>query len=87
MLDLMPSVQTSHPSTVLKLLTRTISSAHSEDGSFSDLKIVSNDGKEFNVHKLVLCSMSKFFRAACTVEMKVSLEIVPELCKSSFGDY
>lgn len=44
-----------------------------ENGAFSDLKIVSGDEKEFNVHKLVLCAKSSFFYAACTVEMRVSL--------------
>ena len=30
------------------------------------------DGKEFNVHKVVLCGHSSFFYSACTVDMKVS---------------
>jgi len=45
-----------------------------ETGDFSDLKIVSGDGKEFNVHKVVMCTQSQFFRAACTVDMKVSVD-------------
>ena len=45
-----------------------------EDGSFSDLKVVSSDGKVFNVHKVVLCTQSPYFRAACTIDMKVGHE-------------
>jgi len=41
-------------------------------GTFSDLKLVCGDGKEFNVHKVVLCGHSSFFHSACTIDMKVS---------------
>jgi len=36
------------------------------------LKIICGDGKEFNVHKAIVCPQSTYFRAACTLPMKVS---------------
>lgn len=46
-----------------------------QTGFMSDLKLISGDGKLFDVHKLVLCTQSDFFMAACTVDMKVGLTL------------
>ncbi|KAJ5813613.1 uncharacterized protein N7503_000363 [Penicillium pulvis] len=43
-----------------------------ERGEYSDLKLVCDDGTKFDVHKLMLCSKSPVFRAACTGNFKES---------------
>ncbi|PIG84610.1 hypothetical protein AARAC_010919 [Aspergillus arachidicola] len=43
-----------------------------EQGDYTDLKIVC-DGVELNVHKIILCSQSPVFRAACAGNFKASV--------------
>ncbi|KAK5996373.1 hypothetical protein PT974_01707 [Cladobotryum mycophilum] len=60
-----------------KELLQSLSSLHKE-GKYSDLKIVC-DGKEYLVHKAILCPRSSFFAAACDGPFKESKTGIVEL--------
>lgn len=45
-------------------------------GEFTDVTIICN-GTKFEVHKVIVCSQSSVFHAACTGNFKVSMVQVP----------
>lgn len=49
-----------------------------DSGQFTDLTITCGS-EEFQCHKIVLCSQSKFFKAACTSGFNVSLLSMPNV--------